>query len=63
MNGESKNFKDFAAVTYPTGAIRNPAFILSLYSGLSDNNAYNGNEIFLEKLTVTVKIFHIENVF
>ena len=50
MNGESKNFKDFAAVTYPTGAIRNPAFILSLYSGLSDNNAYNGNEIFfLEK--------------
>ena len=49
MNGDSKNFKDFAAVTYPTGAMRNPAFILSLYSGLSDNNAYNGNEILLEK--------------
>ena len=50
MNGDSKNFKDFAAVTYPTGAMRNPAFILSLYSGLSDNNAYNGNEIFFRKM-------------
>ena len=49
MYGDSKNFKDFAAVTYPTGAMRNPAFILSLYSGLSDNNAYNGNEIVLEQ--------------
>ena len=62
MNGDSKNFKDFAAVTYPTGAMRNPAFILSLYSGLSDNNAYNGNEIFLEKHPQK-KVFHIENVF
>ena len=49
MNGDSKNFKDFAAVTYPTGAMRNPAFIFSLYSGLSDNNACIENEMFLVK--------------
>ena len=60
MYGDSKNFKDFAAVTYPTGAMRNPAFILSLYSGLSDNNAYNGNEIVLEQWIVIAKF---QNVF
>ena len=62
MNGDSKNFKDFAAVTYPTGAMRNPAFIFSLYSGLSDNNAYSENEIILEKYPQNKLIFHIENV-